>query len=142
MGRLSHHLAMQKAQEDIAGADEALMKLQNQLASHQKDKQSKQSVLRRPSVNSLYIDSVVYLESNSFLITPNSHLLPSRRQLLSNISLSRPIRIHSLRNNITPHTLLIPLAQCLSALRSALLVLPSLKRHLQPQCLHFPMRGR
>lgn len=41
-GRLSHQLAMQKAQEDIAGADEALMKLQSQLASHQKDKQSKQ----------------------------------------------------------------------------------------------------
>ena len=44
-GRLSHQLAIQKAQEDTAGADEALMKLQNQLASHQKDKQSKQSVL-------------------------------------------------------------------------------------------------
>lgn len=41
-GRLSHKLAMQKAQEDIAGADEALIKLQSQLASHQKDKQSKQ----------------------------------------------------------------------------------------------------
>lgn len=41
-GRLSHQLVMQKAQENIAGADEALMKLQNQLASHQKDKQSKQ----------------------------------------------------------------------------------------------------
>lgn len=43
-GRISHRLAIKKAQEDIAGADEALMKLQNQLASHQKDKQSKQIV--------------------------------------------------------------------------------------------------
>ena len=34
-GRLSHQLAMQKAQEDIAGADEALMKLDSQLASHE-----------------------------------------------------------------------------------------------------------
>ena len=41
-GRISHKLAMQKAQEDIAGADEALAKLQSQLASHEKDKQSKQ----------------------------------------------------------------------------------------------------
>lgn len=41
-GRLSHQLAMQKAQEDVAVVDEALMKLQSQLASHQKDKQSKQ----------------------------------------------------------------------------------------------------
>ena len=41
-GRISHKLAMQKAQEDIAGADEALAKLQSQLASHERDKQSKQ----------------------------------------------------------------------------------------------------
>ncbi len=41
-GRISHKLALQKAQEDIAGADEALAKLQSQLASHEKDKQSKQ----------------------------------------------------------------------------------------------------
>ena len=41
-GRISHKLVLQKAQEDTAGADEALAKLQSQLASHEKDKQSKQ----------------------------------------------------------------------------------------------------
>ncbi|KAL6713885.1 hypothetical protein ACLMJK_008379 [Lecanora helva] len=41
-GRLSHKLTIQKAKEDIAGADEALAKLQSQLASHEKAKQSMQ----------------------------------------------------------------------------------------------------
>lgn len=39
-GRMSHILAMQKAEEDIAGADEALMKLQNSLASAKQAKES------------------------------------------------------------------------------------------------------
>ena len=41
-GRLSHRLAIQKAKEETAGADEALAKLQSQLASHEKAKQSMQ----------------------------------------------------------------------------------------------------
>lgn len=39
---MSHKLAMQKAREDTAGADEALAKLQSQLASHKQAKQSMQ----------------------------------------------------------------------------------------------------
>ncbi|KAL9123911.1 MAG: hypothetical protein Q9217_006704 [Psora testacea] len=40
-GQLSHKLALHKAQEDIAGADEALTKLQNSLASAKQAKQIK-----------------------------------------------------------------------------------------------------
>jgi len=45
VGRLTHKLAMQQAQEDIAGADEALAKLQNSLASAKQAKQSNQYVI-------------------------------------------------------------------------------------------------
>ena len=40
----SHRLAMKKAQEDTQGADVALAKLQNQLASAEREKQARQSV--------------------------------------------------------------------------------------------------
>lgn len=95
-----------------------------------------------PLVPSLHTDDPAYLGSNTFLTILNSHLLPSRRQLLSNISRSRTTRFPSSRNSITPHISTILLARCLPVLRSALLVLPSLKRHHRPQYLHFPMRGR
>lgn len=38
----SHRLAMKKAQEDTLGADVALAKLQNQLASAEREKQARQ----------------------------------------------------------------------------------------------------
>jgi len=41
-GRTSHKIVIQKAKEDTAGADEALAKLQSQLASHKQAKQSMQ----------------------------------------------------------------------------------------------------
>ena len=47
-GVLSHKLAMKQAQDTLAGTDAALAKLQSQMASHQKDKQSKQYVYSEP----------------------------------------------------------------------------------------------
>lgn len=41
-GLLSHKLAMKQAQDNLAGTDAALAMLQSRMASHQKDKQSKQ----------------------------------------------------------------------------------------------------
>jgi hypothetical protein len=49
-GRLSHKLAMQKAQEDITGADKALEKLQSQLAGYKQEKASNQSVALLPAL--------------------------------------------------------------------------------------------
>ena len=43
-GRLSHQLALQKVQQEVAGADEALTKLRNSLASVEQVKQSHQCV--------------------------------------------------------------------------------------------------
>ena len=38
-GLVSHRMAIQKAKEESAGADEALKRLQSQMAAHQADRQ-------------------------------------------------------------------------------------------------------
>ena len=77
-GRLSHKLAMQKAQEDTAAVDEALAKLQSQLASHEKDKQSKQFVTHYLSLRPTHADSDTSSESPTFATALPFHLPSSR----------------------------------------------------------------
>ena len=133
-GRLSHKLAMQKAQEDVAGADEALAKLQSQLASHEKDKQSKQSVLSSVVFSSTHADINTLPESHTSAIALHSLLPSSRLQQLSSNMQSNRTHFPSSRSTILPHTsTTIPLAQCLPVPHLVLLAHHSIKSLPQPQ---------
>ncbi|KAK4697535.1 hypothetical protein P7C71_g555, partial [Lecanoromycetidae sp. Uapishka_2] len=80
-GRLSHKLTMQKAQEDIAGADEALEKLQSQLAGFKKEKASNQ---------------ITFVQDNAALPPPHKQTAASLKQKSSGSSMA------FLKKNNTP----------------------------------------
>lgn len=125
---------MQKAQEDTAGADEALAKLQSQLASHEKDKQSKQSVLSSLVFRSTHADIDTLPESHTSAIALHSLLPSSRLRQLSGNNQSNQTHFPSSRSTILPHTsTTIPLVQCLPAPHLVLFAHPSIQSLRQPQ---------
>ena len=117
---------MQKAQEDIAGADEALAKLQSQLASHEKDKQSKQSVLSSLVFRSTHADIDTLPESHTSAIALHSLLPSSRLQATLRQQSVKPNSLSFLKKHNTPThlnnntTRSVPTSPSLGAIRTPL----------------------